>query len=181
MLQLETPRNERNTMQTKNYLTVQTSTPAAPGASHRLGFAGVWLLTLLALGLAGCQTSPFATNTGSATASITVARPLPAVALATDTVFLKHGFTGGRTSPNEFTFTHAGNRGPQSAHAGSLEKFDERVVVTLKPYGDTVTVTCDAKWVENPNETGVRTGPKVWGADAKTYQDLLDEIEARLK
>lgn len=170
------------TMQPNAKSIVPPSARAHPESNRRPGFAGLGLLVLLALGVTtGCQTSPFATDTGSAKASIRVARPLPQVALATDTVFLKHGFTGGRTSPNEFTFTHPGSRGPQSAHAGSLEKFDERVVVTLKTYGDTVTVSCDATWVEKPNETGVRTGPKVWGADAKTYQDLLDEIEARLK
>ena len=160
--------------------TISTGANSTIVRSH--GVAGVLLLALLALGVAGCRTSPYATSTRSATASITIGnRTLPQVALATDAVFLSNGFTGGRTSPSEFTFTHSGKYGSQPTLGGALEKFNERVVVSLKPYGDTVTVTCNARWVEDPNQTGVGSPQKAWGADARPYQALLAEIEARLK
>lgn len=140
--------------------------------------SGVVLFALVALVGAGCQTSPFATSTASAVASITVAnRPLPAVALATDTVFLRHGFSGGRTGKDEFTYSHAGSRTIQLANGGLRERINERLVVTLKPYGDTVTVTCSAHWVDGPGEAGL-TKRSLAG---QPYQDLLNDIETRLK
>jgi hypothetical protein len=170
------------TTQPDNQLSSVIPTQANSTSVRRQGVAGVFLLALLALNVAGCRTSPYATSTGSATASITIGnRTLPQVALATDAVFLSNGFTGGRTSPSDFTFTHPGKYGSQPTLGGALEKFNERVVVTLKPYGDTVTVTCNARWVEDPNQTGVGSPQKAWGADAKPYQELLAEIEARLK
>lgn len=170
------------TMQSNHKLIVQQSTPARTAAARSPGLAGVLALALLLLGGAGCQTSPFATNTGQALASITIAnRPLPAVALATDTVFLSHGFTGGRTGANEFTFNHAGSRTVQLAQGGWLEKADERVVLKLTPYGDTVTITCHAQWVENAGEPGVAPHQNTRSYNAQPYQDLLDEINANLQ
>jgi hypothetical protein len=145
-----------------------------PGGRRSMGV--LWL-ALVALAVAGCQTSPYATSTGSAVASVTIARPLPEVTLATDTVFLKHGFTGGRTSPDEFTFTHPGSRTVQLANGGSYERVNERAIITLKPYGDTVTVTCNAQWVDSPGEVG----PTKRSLAGQPYQDLLAEIEARLQ
>ena len=170
------------TMQANNQLIRAISGQENLTSVRGHGIAGIILLAFLALSVAGCRTSPYATSTRSATASVTIGnRTLPQVALATDAVFLSNGFTGGRTSPSEFTFTHPGKYGSQPTLGGALEKFNERVVVSLKPYGDTVTVTCNARWVEDPNQTGVGSPQKAWGADAKPYQDLLAEIEARLK
>src|SRR5690242_13755534 len=90
------------------------------------GLAGFSLLAVALLGGAGCE-SFNATPSGNL-ASVTISnQPMAAVQSAVAAVFVEHGFTGGQTGVNEFTFSRLGSRTDDIAFGSYM--FQEPVTV----------------------------------------------------
>lgn len=134
-------------------------------------------MALLVLVAAGCQrlgkTSP------NVVASITISnQTVSVVAAATEAVFVRHDFQGGRTGATQFTFQRAGSAMENVVYGEWIDrKVVLRAVVTLKEIETNITtVVCDARMVSAPGDTVFEESFNLRGSDRKQVQQIVAEI-----
>ncbi len=136
----------------------------------------------LALGVTGCQT--FSATPSGNLASVTITgQSMPAVANAVAAVFATHGFEGGQTGANQFTFTCPGSRTDNLAYGSYM--FDEvvtvKVVVSTKRLTpDSIYVGCNAWLIEADNDPVFQDEHKVRLLRKWAYAQLLKDIQTQL-
>jgi len=137
-----------------------------------------------ALGLfaIGCQS--FSNVPSGNLASVTITnQTMTAVANATAAVFLTHGFNGGQTGANQFTFTCPGSRSDNLAYGSYM--FDEVVtvkvmVITKQLTTNSIYVGCNAWLIENANDPVFQDDHKVRMLRKWPYEQLLKDIQTHL-
>jgi len=140
------------------------------------------MLSLSLLLLTGCQSSKGTSN--DTLASVTVPnRTLAEINTATLGVFRRNSFHGGLVSPGKYRFERAGSRMNQIAYndlfGGGVAV---RVFVNVTPLDDTTTtISCNAEIVQDPGDPIIEDTFKVRQFQKKPYEDLLKEIQSRLK
>jgi hypothetical protein len=146
------------------------------------GLAGMGLLAAICLGTSGCQ-SFNGPPPGNLTSVTITNHPLADVQSAVAGVFATHGFTGGQTGPNEFTYTRLGSRMNDIAYGSSLfqETVTVKVVVTTEPQlPDSIVVGCNAWLVEAEDDPMFADSHKVRSLRKWPYEQLLEDIKAQL-
>lgn len=137
------------------------------------------LLVAALFGAAGCQS--FSNSPQDYLASVNITgQPLPAVQAAVTNVFVGHGFTGGLSGTNQFTYRRLAGRMDEIAYGSHL--FDRplvvRVVVTARPVPPaTVLVGCNAAVVEAENDPVAQEVHPIGMFGRRPYEDLLNEIK----
>ena len=148
----------------------------------RRNLAAVVLAGGLGLCVAGCQS--FSNVPAGNLASVTLTnQPMTAVNQAVAGVFASHGFTGGSTGANQFTYTHAGSRADNLAYGSFM--FDEmvtvKVVVTTKQLtADSIYVGCSAWLVEGADDAVFQDDYQVRLLRKWPYEQLLKDIRLQL-
>ena len=146
------------------------------------------LVALAALPLAflllatGCQTTSGSGN--DSLASVTVSnRTMAEINTATLGVFRRNSFVGGQTTPGQYRFDRAGSALSRLAYNDLFgEGVAVRVYVTVTPLDGVVTrISCRAEIVQDPGDPLIEDSYKVRKFQKKPYQDLLNEIQARLR
>jgi len=138
---------------------------------------------LSAVLFSGCQTFSDNPAPGALTSVTITNQPIPAIAQATATVFANHGFTGGQTGPNQFTFQRPGSRADNLAYASYAmnEMVTVRVVVNILPVSNTSTVVaCKAWLVEAAGDPVLEDSHPVRPLGKGPYEDLLKDIKSQL-
>lgn len=145
------------------------------------GIAGLCLLAAMALVGAGCQT--FSASPDSL-ASVTITnQPMSAVQSAVAAVFEQHGFTGGQTGANEFTFNHIGTRTDDFAYGSEMfqEPVTVKVVVSTRQVSpDLISLGCNAWLVEAEDNPVFQDSHKVRLIRKWPYEQLLDDVQLQL-
>ena len=141
------------------------------------------LAPALLLLVTGCQS--FSHPPTNNLSSVTITNyPMPQVAAAIDTVFLKHYFKGGQTGVGEFTYERPGS-GMNNLVYGSYffdEKVTVRVVVTVTPaYGDKLLLSCTAALVEDAGDPVFEDDHTVHLLRKWPYEELLRDIRKQLE
>jgi hypothetical protein len=145
--------------------------------SHLKWTGTILLLATIAAGF-GCQTQGGASGP---LASVAISnQSLANVQKTIASVFARHGFLGGQSGANEFTYTRIGANpvgGPNSFNDIARVK---AVVTTLPSTNDTITVACNAWLLDtgmNPALQGRQPTPSIrrW-----PYQQLLNEVKTDL-
>lgn len=143
-----------------------------------------FLLCVVIAGLltGGCQSTPPSPSTRMAWITITN-RTVAEVEAATQEVFERHSFQGGRTEPGHFKFEKPGSRWDQFTYGGWIDpNVWRRVMVTVKPLDErTVLVDCDAYLVRFHGDYRFEEVQKLGRRHRRPFQDLLDEIQDRFK
>ena len=143
---------------------------------------GTAIIGALALGTTGCQTfSPV--PSGDLTSITVTNQSMASVANATAAVFVTHGFNGGQTGANQFTFTCPGSRTENLAYSSYM--FDEivtvKVVITTKQLTpNTIYVGCSAWLIESENDPVFQDTHKVRMLRKWPYEQLLKDIQIQL-
>jgi hypothetical protein len=144
--------------------------------------AGIGLLGIIWLGALGCQSMDESSSSDLVSVAITN-RPLADVQSAVTAVFAKDGFGGGRTGPNQFTFTKPGSRLDEVAYGNSMfhESVTLKVVVTTEqqPAGS-IVLGCNAWLVEAANDPVFQDAHKVRQLRKHPYEELLKEVQTQL-
>ena len=141
------------------------------------GLAGV-----LGLCVTGCQS--FSNVPSGKLASVTITNQSMAnIATAIATVFTSHGFSGGPTGANQFTYTCPGSRTDNLAYGSYM--FDEmvtiKVVVTTKQLAsNSIYVGCNAWLIEGANDAVFQDAHQVRQLRKWPYEQLLKDIQAQL-
>ncbi|HUL51438.1 MAG TPA: hypothetical protein VLU94_02515 [Candidatus Nitrosotalea sp.] len=134
---------------------------------------------LLLLTVAGCSSlSKDASNT---VASITITNhSYLEIASATETVFARHEFKGGRSGSSQLTFEKPGSTLDAVVRGDWLDrKVIERAVITIRQQRENrMLVDCDARLVAAAGDSVFEESYRIWGTDKKHYQEMLNEIQA---
>lgn len=150
-------------------------------AAVKQNFIAVALVGALGLCVTGCQTFN-ATPSGNL-ASVTITnQSMSAVANAVAAVFATHGFEGGQTGANQFTFTCPGSRTDNLAYGSYM--FDEvvtvKVVVTTKQLNpNSIYLGCNAWLIEAANDPVFQDEHKVRLLRKWAYAQLLKDIQTQ--
>lgn len=132
--------------------------------------------------LTGCQS--FSNVPSGNLASVTITnQPMASVANATAAVFASHGFSGGQTGANQFTFTCLGSRTDNLAYGSAMfnEVVTVKVVVMTKQLTtNSVYVGCNAWLVENEDDPVFQDDHKVRMLRKWPYEQLLKDIQIQL-
>jgi hypothetical protein len=151
-------------------------------ATVKKNLIAVALVGALALCVTGCQT--FSATPSGNLASVTITnQSMSAVANAVAAVFATHGFEGGQTGANQFTFTCPGSRTDNLAYGSYM--FDEvvtvKVVVTTKQLTpDSIYLGCNAWLIEADNDPVFQDEHKVRLLRKWAYAQLLKDIQTQL-
>ena len=141
------------------------------------------LLAFFAAALfAGCQ-SPDGTGSHRL-ASVTIKnRPLRDIEAATEIVFTEYGYKMQRPGPQRFTFEKEGTTLNQMAYGDwSGKPVQVRVQLNIREVTANETlVECDAYMVASPGGGQFEEATKLSRFRKGPYQDLLNDIKARLK
>ncbi len=141
----------------------------------------LWL-ALVIFGGAGCQR--LKTGAPNMVASVTITnRSMTEITGAAEAVFTKHEFRGGRTGPAQLTFQQPGSAMDVLVYGDWIDrKVIVRVGVTLQQQGTNSTlVACDARLVSAPGDLVFEETFKVPKSVKTQCQEMLGEIQARLK
>ena len=130
----------------------------------------------------GCQS--FTNIPNSSLTSVTITnQPMPAIVQATTAVFTSHGFTGGQTGSDEFTFQRAGSRMNDLAYGNAMfnETVTVRVVVKIRKLdAHTTFLGCNAWLIEAADDPVFEDSHKVRKLRKWPYEQLLQDIQAQL-
>ena len=137
-----------------------------------------------ALGLCviGCES--FSNVPSGKLVSITITnQPMANVVQATTAVFATHGFSGGQTGANQFTFTCPGSRSDNLAYGSYM--FDEVVtvkvmVITKQLTTNSIYVGCNAWLIESANDPVFQDDHKVRMLRKWPYEQLLKDIQTQV-
>lgn len=137
-----------------------------------------------ALGLfaAGCES--FSNVPSGNLASVTITnQPMAKVVQATTATFVAHGFSGGQTGANRFSYTRLGSRTDNLAYGSFM--FDElvtiKVVVTTKQLTpNSIYVGCNAWLIEGENDPVFQDSHNVRMLRKWPYAQLLQDIQAQV-
>ena len=138
-----------------------------------------------ALGLfgTGCQT--FNNNSIPDTlTSVTITnKSMADIDQAAAAVFASHGFSGGQTAPNQFTYSRLGSRANNLSYGSYM--FDEmvtiRIVVTLRQISPTaIVVACNAWMVEAADDPVFADSHQVRQLRKWPYEQLMKDIRTQL-
>jgi hypothetical protein len=139
--------------------------------------------TLAAVLFTGCQT--FNDNLEpNALASVTVTnKPVSAIVQATATVFANHGFTGGQTGSNQYTYHRLGSRINNLAYENY--EFNEpvtvQIVVNILPLNANSTeIACKAWLIEDAGDPVFSDSHQVRLLRRWPYEQLLKDIKSQL-
>jgi hypothetical protein len=141
-----------------------------------LALAGAFAIALFT----SCQTG---TKTGILASVVITNQPESAIAQAIDTVFVSHGYSGGRIGPGQYSYHRTGTRSDNVAHNDFT--FDEivtiRVVVVInKINANSTLVGCDAWLVEGMDNSGFGGGREIRDVRPRPYQQLLLDVQTQL-
>jgi hypothetical protein len=140
------------------------------------------MMAAVSLGMAGCQS--FNGSPPGNLASVSISnRTMTDVQSAVAAVFVTHGFNGGQTGPNQFTYTRLGSRMNNLAYGS--EMFDEivtvKVVVTAQPQTpQTIVLSCKAWLIEGANDPVFQDSHQVRPLRKWPYEQLLKDIQSQL-
>jgi hypothetical protein len=152
------------------------------GSVHLRRVGQVFGTAILSLGLIGCQSfnSPPSTNLASVKIQN---QPGQVIQQATIAVFRDHYFTLMTDSPGQLVFTRPGSKWDNIAYGDFMdEKTTIRVKVAITPLDSSTTLlACNAQIVSNAGDDVLEDDHKVPGYQKGPYQDLLNEVQARLK
>lgn len=140
------------------------------------------LLAPLLFPLTGCKTT--AGGGDDSLASVTVPSRTPAeINTAILGVYRRNSFTGGLVSPGKYRFERTASNLNRIAYGDLFgEGVATRVYVLVTPMdANTTRISCTAEIVQSPGDPIVEETYKVRKMQKKAYQDLLDEVAARLK
>jgi hypothetical protein len=144
-----------------------------------LALVGVLTVTVLT----GCQT--FSDNPApDSLSSVTITnKSMSDISQATMAVFASHGFSGGQSGPNQFTYHRLGSRSNNLAYGSYM--FDEvvtvRIVVSILPINATSTmVACNAWLVEDAGDPVFSDSHQVRQLRKWPYEQLLKDIKSQL-
>ena len=135
---------------------------------------------LLILVATGCQR--LGKNTPNQVATVIVPnQSMGKVAAATEVVFIRHNYQGGRTGPAQYTYQRLGSSMDAVVYGEWIDrKVAVRVVVTLNEVGtNSVRVACDARMVSAPGDTVFEESFKVRGSDKQEIEAIVAEIAAQ--
>jgi hypothetical protein len=140
------------------------------------------LLPLLLFPQVGCQSTQGSSD--ASLAAVTVPSRTPAeVNTAVLGVFRRNSFTGGLVSPGKYRFERVASTMNRIAYNDLFgEGVATRVYVLVSPLDANATrISCTAEIVQDPGDPIVEDTYKVRKFQKKPYQDLLNEVAARLK
>lgn len=147
-----------------------------------LGLAGMSLLAILLLNGTGCTSINGGAQRNIASVTITN-RPMAEVQSAVAAVFAQHGFGGGQTAANQFTFSRLASPADQQAYGNEMfngpVSIKVAVTTTSLPSGN-ILVGCNGWLVEAPKDPMYQNSYRVRQLREWPYQQLMDEIKARL-
>ncbi len=143
-----------------------------------LGISGLALLAVVWLGTTGCQSLKHSTAGNLASTTVTN-QPMADVRSAVAGVFATHGYSGGETAPNQFTFTRIGSPINETAYGNGMST--ENVVVTISQQtSNLITLNCNAWLVERRNDPMFQNSPPTRPLPPWPYEQLLKEIKTQL-
>ena len=150
--------------------------------SARAGFVPLLLASLLVGLFAGCQ-SPNGTGSHRLASVMIKNRPVRDIEAATEIVFTEYGYKMQRTGPQRFTFEKEGTTMNQMAYGDwSGKPVQVRVQLNIREVNATETlVECDAYMVASPGGGQFEEATKLSMFRKGPYQELLNDIKARLK
>ena len=150
--------------------------------SARAGFVPLLLASLLVGLFAGCQ-SPNGTGSHRLASVMIKNRPVRDIEAATEIVFTEYGYKMQRTGPQRFTFEKEGTTMNQMAYGDwSGKPVQVRVQLNIREVNATETlVECDAYMVASPGGGQFEEATKLSMFRKVPYQELLNDIKARLK
>jgi len=128
----------------------------------------------------GCQR--LGKNTPNTVATVIIPdQSMGRVAAATEIVFVKYKYQGGRTGTSQYTYQRLGSSMDAVVYGEWIDrKVALKAVVTLNEVGtNSVRVTCDARMVSAPGDTVFEESFKVRGSDKKEIEEIMAEIAAR--
>jgi hypothetical protein len=145
-------------------------------------FIAAALLGALGLIATGCQSFSNAPSGNLVSVTITN-QSMASVANATAAVFATHGFTGGQTGANQFTFTCLGSRSDNLAYGSYM--FNEVVtvkvvVMTRQLTPNSIFLGCNAWLIEADNDPVFQDDHKVRMLRKWPYEQLLKDIQIQL-
>ena len=137
-----------------------------------------------ALGLLATGCESFSNVPSGNLAAITLTnQPMTTVVKAIADTFAAHGFSGGQTGANQFTYTRLGTRTDNLAYGSFM--FDElvtiKVVVTTKQLTpNSIYLGCNAWLIEAADDPVFQDDHKVRMLRKWPYEQLLKDIQAQL-
>jgi hypothetical protein len=143
-----------------------------------------WMSLALVLVLAGFGCQSFNSPPSTDLASVKIQnRSLQEIQTVTVAVFKDHYFEEGPASPGRLVFTRPGSKWNDVAYGDFMdEKVIIRVEVTIVPQDPVLTiVACNAQVVSNAGDDVLEEDNSVHKFQKGPYQDLLNEIQTRLK
>lgn len=148
-----------------------------------LGITGLVLSAALWLCTIGCQSFKPEPPAGSVATINLTNRSSAEIAGAVQSVLTSHGFTGGQSGPNQYTYEHPGSRVDNLAYANYFfnEPVVVRVTVTLSSFtAGSIMVSCQAWLVESANDPVFEDSYQVRKLRKWPYEDLLNDIRKQL-
>jgi hypothetical protein len=148
----------------------------------RVRLPAIVLASIVAGLFVGCQ-SPNGTGSHRLASVIIKNRPLTDIEAATEIVFTEYGYKMIRTGPQRFTFEKEGTTMNQMAYGDwSGKPVQVRIKLNIRETTATETlVECDAYMVASPGTGQFEEETKLSTFRKGPYQDLLNDIKARLK
>jgi hypothetical protein len=143
---------------------------------------GLCLLVCMGLCATGCQSLNSSSDDNLCSVTITN-KSTADVTSAIRSVFTNHGFTGGQTGPDQFTYERPGSEADNLAYGNYFfgEKVTVRVVVTLtQTDASMIQVACNAALVEAEGDMTAQDTYKVHQLGKRPYEDLLKDIQTQL-
>ncbi len=140
-----------------------------------LMLAVVWLVS-------GCQ-SFNGPAPGNLTSVTITNRSLSDVQTAVVGVFVTHGFSGGRTAADQFTYTRMGSRMNDLAYASAMfnEIVTVKVVVTTSSEANgNIVVGCNAWLIEAANDPVFQDSHQIRQLRKWPYEQLLADVKTQL-
>ena len=149
--------------------------------TFKKNFTAAALASVLVL-CAGCQS--FSNVPAGNLASVTITnQPMAKVVQATTAVFTAHGFNGGQTGANQYTFTCPGSRTDNLAYGSFMfnETVTVKVVVLTKQLTPrSIYVGCNAWLIEGENDPVFQDDHKVRMLRKWPYEQLLKDIQTQI-
>jgi hypothetical protein len=151
-------------------------------ATFKRNLMAAALVGVLGLCVTGCQS--FSSLPPDNLTSVTITnQPMANIANAMAAVFAVHGFSGGQTGANQFTYTRLGSRSDNLAYGSYM--FDEMVtikvvVMTRQLTTNSILVGCNAWLVEADKDPVFEDDHKVRQLRKWPYEQLLKDIQTQL-
>ena len=158
----------------------QVSQPSARGCDTAL-CALIGSVALLSLVCSGCAI--FGGYSSGPLASVTISnQSQEKVEDATTAVFALDGYQAVKTDPGQIIFQRPASTEDNVAYGSLFFKrtVTERVIVSIRPRGGSIIVSCTASLVENPGDWVGEDSHKIGKNRREPYERLLNSVRERL-